>query len=200
MVMTLRRRIHFWLRYLRANTPWDSGITPPELRTLIEIEHLEPGNALDLGCGTGTNAIYLAQHAWHVTGIDFIPQPIRLARRRASEASVNDRVRLIVGDVTRLNQLALNESYDLALDIGCLHGLPPEGRERYAQTLTARLRPGAIFLLYAFVPANPDSFGIPVDDMERLFSPAFDLVHVDLGEDIVGTTASAWYRFQRRAN
>jgi SAM-dependent methyltransferase len=197
--MTLRRRIHFWLRYRRANTPWDTGITPPELRALIETEHLNAGNALELGCGTGTNAIYLVQHGWHVTGIDFVPQAIRLAQRKASQAGVGDRVRVMVGDVTRLDQFALDESYDLALDIGCLHGLPPEGRERYAQSLAALLRPGAIFLLYAFVPANPDSFGIAVDDMERLFNPAFDMVYVDLGEDTMGNTSSAWYRFQRRA-
>ncbi len=64
-------RFSFWLAYRRGFTPWDTGISPPELVAVVEGDQaLPPGKALDLGCGTGTNSIYLAQHGWDVSGVD----------------------------------------------------------------------------------------------------------------------------------
>lgn len=76
------RRWFFDLRYLRGRAPWDTGVTPPEVVDLIEGARLPPGRALDLGCGTGTNTIYLARHGWEVVGVDFSAVAIRRARRR----------------------------------------------------------------------------------------------------------------------
>ncbi|TEU17501.1 MAG: methyltransferase domain-containing protein, partial [Anaerolineales bacterium] len=61
----------FDLRYLLGRPPWDTEVTPPEVVELIEGEGLSPGRALDLGCGTGTNCIYLVRHGWEVVGVDF---------------------------------------------------------------------------------------------------------------------------------
>src|SRR5688500_14230632 len=66
--------------YRRGKTPWDTGIPPPELVEVIEGPNaLEPGRALDLGCGTGTNAMYLAQHGWTAVGVDFSSHAIESA-------------------------------------------------------------------------------------------------------------------------
>jgi len=62
------RRLLFELRYLREKTPWDTGISPPEL--LKYLAESSPGHALDLGCGTGTNAITITKHGWQVVGVD----------------------------------------------------------------------------------------------------------------------------------
>src|SRR5262245_13580603 len=105
-------RLQFWWRYVRGTTPWDTGVTPPEIVALVE--RLPAGRALDLGCGTGTNAIFLAEHGWKVTGVDFVPGAIRRAREKASAANVP--IDFYVGDVTRLD--FLQEQYDLAIDIG----------------------------------------------------------------------------------
>src|SRR5438094_6869769 len=62
--------IFFRAMYRFGFTPWDSGVTPPELKELIEGPQARtPAKALDLGCGTGTNALYMTQHGWDVTAI-----------------------------------------------------------------------------------------------------------------------------------
>ena len=83
----LNRR--WWLfewRYWRDQTPWDTNITPPEIMEFLS--SAQPGRALDLGCGTGTNAITMTRYGWQVTGIDFSMKAIRTARRKAAQAAL----------------------------------------------------------------------------------------------------------------
>ncbi len=85
--VTLHNRWRFVWRYLRREAPWDSGICPPELMAFIQ-QH-SSGKALDLGCGTGTNAVVLAQHGWQVYAIGFAAPAIQRARRKAQQANVS---------------------------------------------------------------------------------------------------------------
>ena len=103
-----------WM-YRFTKPDWDSDVTPPEVTSFVEHDRSR-GRALDLGCGTGTNAIYLAQHGFDVTAIDFAPKAIDLARDKAKQASIQIDFR--VGDVTRLDDL--REPFDL---INVEHGL-----------------------------------------------------------------------------
>jgi SAM-dependent methyltransferase len=191
------RRLTFWLRYLSGNVPWDTDITPPEIRQLIEEENLPPGRAIDLGCGTGTNAIYLAQHGWQAVGIDYIARPIRLARRKAQQAGVAHQTRFIVGDVTGLDTMELGEDFDLAVDIGCGHSLSEARQLAYARCLGQLLRPGGILMLYMFRPTPEHSFGLEPEAVRRLFEADFRLIWSDLGQDVSAQAGSAWYRFVR---
>ena len=73
----------FWdVMYLFRKTPWDTGITPPEIVAMIEGGKVSIGRALDLGCGTGTNAIYLAQQGFTVTAIDVSRRAVALAKHK----------------------------------------------------------------------------------------------------------------------
>lgn len=193
----LLKRAHFTWRYLTGRAPWDTGITPPEVVALIEGEGLTPGRAIDLGCGTGTNAIYLAQHGWQAVGIDFAGRAIRTARRKARRAGVADRTRFITADVTRLASLDLGGLFDLALDIGCGHALTPDAQRAYASMLAQIVRPGGVFMLYSFRPTPERPRGLDPQQVEVLFAPAFRLVWSSLGADRAASTASAWYRFER---
>ena len=184
----------FDLRYLLGQPPWDTEVTPPEVIELVEGGDLPPGRALDLGCGTGTNSIYLARHGWEVVGVDFSVLAIRRARRKARQARVD--CQFHHGDVTDLSFLA--DPFDLALDIGCLHSLSPEAWGRYAAEVARLVRPGGLYLLYAFAPRPDRSIprGIAPEEVRNLFTPAFAVEREEGGKDPSGPR-SAWYWLRR---
>lgn len=186
------------LSYLFGKTPWDTGITPPEVRAIVEGERVKPGRALDLGCGTGTNVIYLAQHGFDVTGVDISSRAIAAARRKIEQAGLAARAHVYAGDVTRLETLPITGQFDLALDIGCLHAVDVPARLRYAQGLARRVRPGGLYMLYAFDSCKGRGLrvGLQPKDAQRLFATMFTLLQVDYGQDRVGA-GSAWYMFQK---
>jgi cyclopropane fatty-acyl-phospholipid synthase-like methyltransferase len=184
----------FDLQYLLGRIPWDTGITPPEVVALVEGGSLPPGRALDLGCGTGTNCIYLARHGWETVGVDFSAVAIRRAQRKARRARMD--CEFHHADVTDL--LFLQPPFTLALDIGCLQGVPQERWGRYAQGLMRLVQPGGVYMLYAFTPRPERStpWGMSPEEVRRLFTPAFILERQEGGNDPTGPR-SAWYWLQR---
>jgi len=183
------------LMYLLKKTPWDTGITPPEIVAMIESGRLRPpGRVFDLGCGTGTNAIYLAQHGFEVIGIDVSRRAIALARRKARSANLA--IKFERGDVTLMRRWAISNSIDFAFDIGCFHNLEAEARKRYVSGLTAVLKPGALYMLYAFEP-QADRRGVALDEIAALFDQAYKLEGMRHGGDRNGR-ASAWYTLMKR--
>ncbi|HTP11168.1 MAG TPA: class I SAM-dependent methyltransferase [Anaerolineae bacterium] len=187
----------FWdVMYLFKKTPWDTGITPPEIMAMLDNGKVPIGRALDLGCGTGTNAITLAQHRFTVTAIDVSHRAIALAKRKIRSAQLTDRVRLERGDVTLMRRWVLGQSIDFAYDIGCFHNLKAEARQRYVAALTGVLKPGAIYMLYAFEP-HADRTGVALDEIAALFDPAYRLDGMRRGSDRNGR-GSAWYTLIKR--
>ena len=190
----------FRAAYLFGFKPWDSGVPPPELVSVVEgPDRLTPGHALDLGCGTGTNSIYLAQHGWQTTGIDFVPRAIRVARRKAEAAQASPR--LLVGDVTRLTELAVGADYSLVLDLGCFHSIPDARREAYVGGVTAVARSGATFLLFCFVRGPKASRigprGVAPDEVSKRFAAGWTVGSEHHGRPMFGSDA-IWYRLERR--
>jgi len=130
-------------RYFRA--PWDIG-PRRELVDLVEGGRIKPCRAIDLGSGTASNAIFLAQHGFDVTGVDFAPAAIDKGRRMALEAGVN--ATFIVDDLTNLQRVS--GIFDLLVDYGTLDDLAPRQRDLYMQSVLPLTRPGSQFLLYCF--------------------------------------------------
>ena len=190
-VMNFLRRLTFNFWYYR-NPPWDTGISPPELLQFIASH--PPGQALDLGCGSGTNVITLAKHGWKATGADFAGRAIRLAREKARRAGVD--VCFYVDDVTKLEHIS--GQFDLILDIGCFHSLPEDGRQAYLRTVEQLLSPGGTYLHYVFFKniQNDGGPGITEADLEAV-AAALDLVsRVDGSER--GLRPSAWLTYCKR--
>ncbi|HZD80896.1 MAG TPA: class I SAM-dependent methyltransferase [Actinomycetota bacterium] len=194
--MNLQRR--FYERsYRRGTPPWDTRITPPEVVQIVEgRDALGQGRALDLGCGTGTNLLYLAEHGWRAVGVDFSQIAIRTARKRTAAVPGIEVVR---GDVTRLAELGVGGAFDLVLDIGCFHSVPRRRRAAYADGVRRVTPPGATYLVFAFARwRGLRRLGIEDrrSEMERRFGNGFDLVEVIPGREPAG---AAWYRFVRRS-
>lgn len=186
----------FWwqLAYLIGFKPWDSGVPPPELTAVVDgPEALAPGRALDLGCGAGTNVVYLAQHGWEATGVDLVGRALHKARQRAAKANVSPR--FIEGDVTQLDELGVGSGYGLFLDLGCFHTIPAERRDAYVAGVTAAAAGGATMLLFGFVPGamRPGPRGVTGDEL-RLRFQGWGVVEANRGTDRVETW---WYRLRR---
>jgi len=181
----------FEWRYWRRQTPWDTQVTPPEVMAFLT--ETPPGRALDLGCGTGTNAITLCEHGWGVTGVDFSPKAIAAGRRKAARKKLL--IDFHVGDVADLSYLT--GPFDFALDVGCLFSLKARDRKKYAAGLSSMLRPGASYMLYAWLPQirRGRQVGISFQDVEALFLPDFSLDKTEVGRD--GEGQSAWYWLTR---
>lgn len=187
------RKMMFNLWYFR-NPPWDSGISPPELMEYIE--NHDPGRALDLGCGTGTNSITLAKFGWQVTGIDFALSAIRKAKHKAhaSEITVDFRV----ADVTRLE--GINGPFDFILDLGCLHGLKNEEKGLCLDQINRLSAYQGYWLLYGFfkTSASAPGPGLVSGDLERILE-WFTLVSRKDGVDKRGQP-SAYFLFCKRSS
>lgn len=147
-------KIQRWIRYnlmYFSRPPWDTGVSPPELRSFLDGR--TAGRALDVGCGTGTNLLTMAKYGWNVAGLDIAWISVLRAKRKLKQAGFTARV--LYGDVT--GHLDFDNRFDLVLDIGCYHSLSSKGRARYRQNLRNWLIPGGTYLLYAHLRNHPKS-------------------------------------------
>ena len=102
------------------------------------------GRALDIGCGTGTNLITLVNAGWQAEGFDFAPRAVNIAKRKLQKAGVNANV--FTDDATQMKNIT--PSFNLALDLGCFHGI--ENKADYLTQLTRVLAPNGFWLVYGF--------------------------------------------------
>lgn len=163
-------------RFFRA--PWDIGARE-ELVELVESGHIKPCRAIDLGCGAGANAIYLAQNGFEVTGVDFAGSAIKKAQARATRAGVH--IDFIVDDLTDLRHVS--GRFDFLLDYGVLDDLRLHQREPYVQNMLPLTHAGSRYLLWGFeYPLRWWERFLPFYDIpfqsgeiQQRFGPYFDI-------------------------
>jgi SAM-dependent methyltransferase len=132
--------------------PWNREDPPKALVELIESQRITPCKAIDLGCGTGHYALYLAGRGFDVTGIDFAPSAIEMAEEKAGAAGVH--VRFLAADV--LGDLSeLTEAYEFAYDWHLLHHIYPDQRPKYLKNVSRLLVPGGSYLSVCFSELDP---------------------------------------------
>ena len=139
----------------------------------------------------------MAQQGRQALGLDFVPEAVKKARSKAQQAGVAERTVFQVADVTRLNELDLPPSA-FALDMGCFHGLKPDGQRSYAEGLAKTLVPGGRYLLYTLDPRKEAgfSFGMQPEAVEAVFAPWFDILRVERGS--FSSRGSTWFWMERK--
>ncbi|CAJ1494251.1 class I SAM-dependent methyltransferase [[Mycobacterium] kokjensenii] len=175
--MTARQKL-FRAMYRAGFTPWDGHALARGLRNLVEggpEMALPPGTALDLGCGTGDDAIYLAQNGWTVTGVDFAPRALEAARDKADAGKVS--VRFVCADIAELAAADVGGDFALVIDSGCIHGMNDKDRIAYARSVDAVTTAQSRMLIIGVVPGALFGVrGIDEAELARLFAPKWELV------------------------
>jgi SAM-dependent methyltransferase len=191
----------FRIFYRIGFTPWDGHPIAQNLQDLVEGTSTTPplpaGAALDLGCGTGDSSIYLAQHGWKVTGVDFVPKALDKARAKAANLSIN----FVHADVTQLSQAGIGTGFPLIVDNGCLHNMSDDDRDAYVREVSAVAAPDARLLIVAFLPGGRFGVrGVDPAEMERRFTPGWKLLSAGTERELDREqTPVRHYLFQRRA-
>jgi SAM-dependent methyltransferase len=165
-----RRQVYQGM-YLVGLTPWDRpGPNPRLVQALAELA-LPVGRALDIGCGTGSNSLYLAQQGWDVTGVDMVTKPLTIARGKAQAVGIPPR--FVQGDVTRLGDLGIGGGYTLLVDSGCFHTIPMGQRDAYVASISSVAAPGSTLLLlsqFARPALRGGKSGVTRDEVARRFN------------------------------
>jgi SAM-dependent methyltransferase len=168
--------VDFADRYLKGETPWDSGIPCEELLRVLDTRKLTGGTVLEFGCGTGANAIELARRGFVVTAADIAEPAIRTARDKARAAGVA--VDFRVADVL---QDDCDGPYDILFDRGVYHCVRTIDLKRFQEFLRKSTRPGSWWLSMAGNAKEDTDPGPPVvseHDIRVELGPLFDLVEL----------------------
>jgi len=167
--------------------PWNIETPPDALIELVDSGKVKPCKTIDLGCGTGNYAIYLASKGFDVTGIDISPAAINIAKENAKKKGVKERflVADVLGDLDEVR-----ETFDFAYDWELLHHIFPEKRKKYVENVYKILNPGGKYLSVCFSEKDPEFGGSgkyretrlgtllyfsSEDELRDLFKPYFNI-------------------------
>jgi SAM-dependent methyltransferase len=176
--------------------PWDTGTPDPMLISVIESHRIAPGRALDVGCGTGTNAIYLAQRGFEVVGVDIAPAAVEKAR-----ANANGRCRFETVDF--LTATPPGGPFQFAFDRGCFHVFDDDrDRARFAQNVAAVLVDGGLWLSLIGSTEGPARESGPprrsARDVISAIEPSLEIVQLRSDEfGVCGEQLKAWVCLSR---
>lgn len=154
--------------YRNGNRPaWDTGVPAEDLKQAVEKGVIRPCRTVVVGCGSGTNAIYLASRGFDVTAIDVAPTALSIAQAKAQEAGV--RVRWLLADVLALPKLA---PFDFIFDRGCYHNVRYVDAAGLMESLRRLSRPGTRCLVLSLNRDGPP--GVREQHMRDDFTPLFE--------------------------
>ena len=164
-------------KYLQQDTPWDSQIPSQELRSVLAEYDVATGKAIELGCGSGTNAVYLATNNWQVTAVDCSPAALQLAQEKSALAEAE--VRWIEADVQHFD--LPGETFGFVFDRGCYHCCRRVDLPGYLTSLENLTHLGSHFLCLCGNPSDGTSGGPPrvtEEEIRQEFSGLFELIHL----------------------
>ena len=154
--MSSTSRMSFFNSAYLGSPPWDIGRPQGEFVRLAE-EGLVKGEVIDLGCGTGENALMFASRGSRVLGIDSAPLAIAKAKRKAQERGSH--AEFLVADALELS--SIRRSFDVATDCGLFHTFSDAGRRAFEASLKGALRMGGRYFMLCFSDREPSDWGGP---------------------------------------
>jgi SAM-dependent methyltransferase len=150
------RRVYSTTHYRKL--PWFSSSAYPWVREAVESKLVRRGGrVLDVGCGAGTNSLFLARSGFRVSGVDLAPAAISAAQSRASRQDLS--VDFRVADALRLP--FGSKEFDGLVDVGCFHTIPIRLRRAYSKELARVTRPGGRYVLAWIGRESGQEFGPP---------------------------------------
>jgi SAM-dependent methyltransferase len=178
----MSKKKRFEDRYQAGDTPWELDRPDSHLIKVVSQANIEPGKALDIGCGTGWNAIWLAQNGFDVLGIDFSKKAIEKAYALTAREGVKCGFR--VKDFLKTDIIA--DDFSFVFDRGCFHSFDGKSdRERFAQNVSRHLRPSGIwFSILGNADAAPRDDGPPTRsaaDIIMAVEPWFEILQLTAG-------------------
>lgn len=192
---------HDWdASYRDGDLPWDTGTPDPLLVEFVRQRGSGVGRALEVGCGTGTNCVWLAEQGFEVLGVDIAPRAIEQARSKAGDAT---RVRFACLDF--LSDEVSGGPFDVVFDRGCFHVFDDAAeRACFAERVARALAPGGVWVsLIGSTEGPPRDHGPPrrsARDVIEAVEPVLELVvlrDTELHTDLE-SAPKAWFCLSRR--
>ncbi len=167
-----------WEDAYKTTPPWDTGRPQPAFVELVEAGEISKGVVLDVGCGTGENALYLATSGFSVVGVDLSRRAIVAAKAKASERNLKADFRLT-------NALSLgfrNGHFDNAIDSGLFHTFNDKDRVAFAREIARVLTTDGRYFMLCFSDKEPANWGGPrritKEEIETTFSSLFNINYI----------------------
>jgi len=173
--------------------PWDIGRPQREIVRLAEGGEVR-GDVLDVGCGAGDNALYLASRGHEVWGIDISPRAIKKAKAKAKQHGL--KVTFLVHDALELE--SLGRTFDTLIDSGLFHVFTDEERLVFTRSLRGVLRPGGTYFMLCFSEHEPDYGGprrVTQAEIRATFSEGWKINYIRearLESNVHADGAMAW--------
>lgn len=184
--------------YASGQLPWDTGQPEPLLVDFVTSGAIKPGPALEIGSGTGTNAIWLAERGFDVLGVDIAPLAVERAHAKIEGRALRCRF-------AALDFLAATSPvgpFQFVFDRGCFHVFDePAERQQFAARVASALVPGGLWLsLIGSTEGPPREVGPPrrsAREVAAAIEPALEIVELRSAE-FRGTSAKAWFCLSRQ--
>lgn len=169
-------------RYQTGETPWDHGVPDKNLIACVERRPIAPCKALDIGCGTGDNSIWLASQGFKVTGCDLSKTAIERAMDKASKAGMDCSFHVVDFLKARLAEAP----FEFAFDRGCLHCIDEESdRRKFAENIATHLETGGLWLSLIGNADEPErEVGPPqltAAEVVAVVEPCFEILSLETG-------------------
>lgn len=190
---------HCWNEsYASGELPWDTGEPEPLLVEFVNSGRIQPTNALEIGAGTGTNSIWLAEQGFDVLGTDLAPLAVERAMARLQDRDLH--CRFATFDV--LKGPPPDGDFAFIFDRGCFHVFDkPEERAQFASRVAALLAPEGLWLSLIGSTEGPSrGSGMPrrsAREVALAIEPALEIVELH-GAEFTDHEARAWFCLSRR--